>query len=382
MNFSTWIKLILLTLTVLLGQQLYVNREKLIKQHNSKQERIITKAQDEKKSRIMQEADEDEEKKPRDFQEMLAREELLIQEINRMAHRFDSELFDFIVRHFSQLSERAKGSFVERIGKHRNKKVNQFLYQIIRSDENQSLRLRAIGSVSKGKGEDAEREKFLKELYLQQLQHKDKPPLEKLIIIGSYYQILTDNNVVSNLLDEMFKLVEDARSAEDSDLVYRGLLELNKIDPENQRLLKMAEEILREKTFVEYEELNNFLIRMLAKFKPKFIEASFFDLFSHPSQRVKVELINSLSMVCPQDIYPILGKIITDYPETRLHLPVARQLVFFDKVKSEKFFQDYREQIKIDEDTWRKIRLKILESELSDSCKEVVFERPNKLIEK
>lgn len=370
MKLSTWIKFIVVLIVALLGQQIYVNRSKILKKHHAKQEDLTAKTLAESKLEV-EDLEQEEEEEPRNLEELVARPELLIREINRMAHSFDRELFDFLVPRFKQLNVRAQGSFIDQIARHDQPPVTKFLKQLIEGAGEKELRLRAISALAKAKSK--QRESLLKKLYQQ---HRTKDELEQIIILGSYYRILTDNAEVGKITLDMFRLVKSARDDKNADLLFRGLLELSKVDPENQNLLKLTGDILLAQEFNEHDELNNYLVRVQARYRPKVLGQDFFKYFNHPSMRVKVEMINSLSMICPKNIWEILTKIVQDYPETRLHLPVARQLVFFNREKAEKFFQEHRDEIKIEEDKWRKIRMKILESELSDTCEEVEFVRP------
>lgn len=313
---------------------------------------------------------EEKKEKKRNLEELLYREELLLKEVNRMAHRYDEELITFLITRFDKISERSQGAFLERIGRYDKKKVNQFLIKQAKENSNLKVRRRAISALSRKANLD--REKALKELYLKR---KSLDPETIVIIIGAYYRILSDTKLLSSLEKELLSSIEQAMSSNDESFLYKSLMELSKIDPENKKMFKMCLVYLKQKGSFDSPEFTNFLIKLLARYRPKEIEKDFMTYFKSGDVKMQIELLNSLSLICPKEIWSLSEDILNFSQNGRVHLAFLRNMIFFPLEESIPFLEKNKQQIKVDHSKWDNFILSIKDSDLGNTCQDVKLDK-------
>jgi hypothetical protein len=315
----------------------------------------------------------DEEEQERDLEELLHRKELLLREVNKMAHGFDKELVEFLMSRFDQLSDRSKGAFLERLGRYSKKNVDTFLINQANDGTNANVQLRAIGALARAKS--PQRESALKKLYLGR---KNLNPETTVVVIGSYYRILTDTQLLGSLEKELLKYIQQAMEENNESFLYRCLMELSKIDPENRKMFELSLQYLKKRGSFDSPEFTNYLIKILSRYRPKKIEKDFLTFFGNGDVKVQVELLNSLSLICPKKIWSLLDEVLSTSQNARIHLALARNMIFFPVEDSIPYLEKNRDSFKIDDKRWEKILLRIQDSGLGNTCQTVKFKRPEK----
>lgn len=359
MEFKTLFKIGIFAIGSVILFKVYQNRGELF----SSQKELYQQSQEQNKvTRKQEDIPEQKKKVTVNYYEKLNNQEELLREVNNLNHSLNKEFLEFAFKNINEFSPKVLHAFVDRVGKFKDSRIDKLLKDYARSADD-SLRRRAIRSL--GRIQDLEREKILKALYDKRLQTSEEEQVE---IIASYYQSLSDGKLIAKLEKDLLRIVNDSQNQEG---IFLALMQLNKIDPENKQVINYAKDFLKEEKFPEHVELNNLVIRILARYSPKFIEKDFLNFMKHPSTRVQVELVNVLSVVCPKNIWDLFSEILNRHQNTRVHLALMRQLMFFNSIKAEEFLEKNKDVFKIDQDRWRKIRLKILESELTDTCESV-----------
>lgn len=307
--------------------------------------------------------------KDRNLEELLFREELLIREVNKMSHSFDRELFNFLSTRFDRMSERSQGAFLARIGRYDKKSVNRFLIKQAKGHRHPKVQRRAINALSQK--ENPEREQALRKLYLNK---KDLEPETVIVTIGSYYRILKDTKLLNSLEKDLINFIKSAMKSNDESFLYVALMELSKIDPENAQMFNLGLDYLKQRGEFESPELTNYMIKLLSRYRPKQIEKSYMSFFNNGDVKLKIELLNSLSMICPQNILDLVDKILSSSQNSRVHLALIRNMIFFPPEKTIPFLEKNRELLKVDGQKWDQYLLKVKDSELGNTCETVTTE--------
>lgn len=363
MEFKTLFKIGIFAIASVILFKVYQNRGELF----SSQKELYQQTQVENNvTRMQEDAPEEKKKTIVNYDEKLNNQEELLREVNNLNHSLNKEFLEFAFKNINEFNPKVLHAFVDRIGKFKDIRIDKILKDYSQSAD-ESLRRRAIRSL--GRIQDSEREKILNSLYKKRQQASEEEQVE---IIASYYQSMSDGKLIAKLENDLLKIINESQNQES---IFLALMQLNKIDPENKQVINYAKDFLKEEKFPDHVELNNLVIRILARYSPKYIENDFLNFMKHPSTRVRVELVNVLSVVCPKNIWDLFSEILNQYPNTRIHLALMRQLMFFDTVKAEAFLEQNKNIFKIDQDRWRKIRIKILESELADTCESVTLKK-------
>ena len=63
---------------------------------------------------------------------------------------------------------------------------------------------------------------------------------------------------------------------------------------------------------------------------------------------------------------------------SRIHLALARNMIFFPVDESIPFLEKNRDSFKVDDKRWEKILLRIQDSGLGNTCQTIKFKRPEK----